>query len=117
MNDLQLDQKTGDLLIRNLSAFIVQGADRVRQQLEVKLRLWVGEWFLDTEFGTPYLDGILGKQISLNGAIARLKQSILEVADVQNITKMEYSFDRGARKLIVNFECNTPFGIIRATNS
>ena len=113
MNDLQLDALTGDLLIENLDAYVVKGADRVRQQLYIKLNLWVGEWFLDTEFGTPYVDSILGKQISLNGAIAALKRSILAVADVQSITKMNYKFDCGTRKLVIDFECNTPYGIIR----
>lgn len=113
MNDLQLDTLTGDLLIENLEAYVVKGADRVRQQLYVKLNLWVSEWFLDTEFGTPYIDGILGKQISLNGAIAALKRSIREVADVETITRMDYTFDRRTRKMTIDFECRTPFGLIR----
>lgn len=113
MNDLQLDTLTGDLLIENLEAYVVKGADRVRQQLYVKLNLWVGEWFLDTEFGTPYVDSILGKQISLNGAIAALKRSILSVTDVESISKMNFQFDRATRKLVIDFECKTPFGLIR----
>lgn len=113
MNDLQLDTLTGDLLVEDLSVFIVKGADRVRQNLDVKLNLWSGEWFLDTEFGTPYLDGVLGKQISLNGATAALKKSILEVADVDRITRFSPRFDRVARRLNVDFECYTPFGLVR----
>lgn len=114
MNDLLLDPKTGDLIVDDLCVFIVQGAERVRQNLEVKLRLWTGEWFLDTEFGTPYLEGVLGKRISLNGAIAAIKKSILEVADVDRITDFQYDFNRSARRLTVNFECSTPYGLIKA---
>ena len=113
MNDLALDTITHDLLITGLDLSVIKGADRVRQQVLVKLRLWQGEWFLDTEFGTPYIDQILGKQISLAGAVAALKKSILEVSDVQRITSFKYSFDRSARALSVDFECSTPFGLIR----
>lgn len=114
-NDLALDPLTGDLDVKNLDLYVIQGAERVRQQLTVKLRLWTTEWFLDTEFGTPYLEEILGKQISLAGSVAALKRSIMEVADVDKITSFNTQFDRKTRKLTIVFECSTPFGIIRVT--
>ena len=113
MNDLALDTITHDLLITGLDLSVIKGADRVRQQVLVKLRLWQGEWFLDTEFGTPYIDQILGKRVSLAGAVAALKKSILEVNAVDRITSFKYSFNRSARALSVDFECSTPYGLIR----
>lgn len=114
-NDIALDPLTGDLDIKNLDLYVIQGAERVRQQLTVKLNLWTEEWFLDTEFGTPYLERILGKQISLAGAVAALKRSIMEVGDVKKITSFNTQFDRKTRQLKVVFECSTQFGIIRVT--
>ena len=113
MNDLLLDTVTHDLSIVGLDLAIVRGADRIRQNVLIKLRLWQSEWFLDTEFGTPYIDEILGKRISLGGAIAALKKSILEVNDVSEITEFKSEFDRSARSLTVDFECSTPYGLIR----
>lgn len=113
MNDLLLDTVTHDLSIVGLDLAIVRGADRIRQNVLIKLRLWVGEYFLDTEFGTPYIDQILGKRISLGGAVAALKKSILEVNDVSAITEFSYEFNRSARALTVNFVCSTPYGLIR----
>lgn len=115
MNDLMLDAVTHDLSIVGLDLAIVRGADRIRQNVLIKLRLWQGEYFLDTEFGTPYIDQILGKQISLGGAVAALKKSILEVNDVNAITKFNYEFNRSARSLSVDFICSTPYGLIRIT--
>lgn len=115
MNDIALDPKTGDLAIAGLNLFVIKGADAVRQQIEMKLSLWVGAWFLDTEFGTPYLESILGKRVSLNGAIAALKSAILEVEDVSQITRFKYSFDRKEQILSADFECETPYGLIRMT--
>lgn len=114
MNDLMLGDD-GDLLVSGLDLSIIRGADAVRQNIQIKLKLWVSEWFLDTEFGTPYLESILGKQISLNAAVAALKQSILEVSDVNAITDFSYSFVRQTRSLAVNFTASTPFGLIPVT--
>lgn len=113
MNDLALDVITGDLDITKFDLYVMQGADAVRQQLYVKLNLWREEWFLDTEFGTPYLQSILGKQITLGGAIAALKQSILELTDINDIQEFSYNFNRSERRLVVNFVASTPFGLIR----
>lgn len=91
---------------------IVDGADRVRQQLEFRLSLWRGEWFLDSSFGTPYRQNILGKAMTLNGALASIKSEIMDIDGVSSITKFNYTFDRRQRKLSVDFEVTTPYGIV-----
>lgn len=116
MNDIYLDPITHDLSVTNLDLHIVEGADRVRQNLVVKLRLWTNEWFLDMEAGTPYLERVLGKQITLNAANAALRKAILEVADVKSITSLRMNFSRSDRKLTVSFECDTEYGLIRMTS-
>lgn len=114
MLDIALDSN-GDLDVSSLDMRLIDKADRVRQQLKIKLKLWRGEWFLDTEFGTPYLQSILGKQLTLSGAITALKKSILEVDGVQRIDAFTYSFNREARTLGVSFEATTPYGLIEMT--
>ena len=101
-----------DLDTRNLDLKLIDGAEQVRQQLKIKLKLWTGEWFLDTEFGTPYLQSILGKQLTLSGAIAAIRKSILEVAGVQAIQEFSYDFNNQERILSVSFTASTPYGII-----
>jgi hypothetical protein len=112
MNDLYLDQLTGDLAISNLDLSMVAGAERVSQQLQIKLKLWRGEWFLDTEFGTPYLQDVLGKRMSLNGAVASIKKSIMEVEGVQMIETFDYNFNRKTRMLDIQFSATTPYGLV-----
>ena len=108
MIDFALDDL--DLAIENNDLVMIDGAERVRQHVEIKLKLFAGEWFLDTEFGTPYLSDILGKQISLGASVAALKKSILEVDGVQTITRFDYTFNRAARNLDVDFDVQTPYG-------
>lgn len=112
MIDLKLDT-TGDLDLRRNDLSWVDGAERVHQQLQIKLKLWKGEWFLNTEFGTPYLQQILGKHITLNGALAALKNSINEVDGVQEIEQFSYDFDRQTRQLTVHFAVKTPYGLVK----
>ncbi|SQI42321.1 Uncharacterised protein [Leminorella richardii] len=111
MIDLTLDS-SGDLDLSRNDLSWVDGAERVHQQLRIKLKLWRGEWFLNTAFGTPYLQQILGKQITLNGALAALKTSILDVDGVREITQFHYEFDRQTRSLTVQFAVKTPYGLI-----
>lgn len=101
-----------DLDTSSLDLKLVDKAEQVRQQLLIKLKLWRGEWFLDTEFGTPYLQQILGKQLTLSGALAALRKSILEVEGVRQILSFSYKFNNSTRKLEVEFAADTPYGIV-----
>lgn len=112
MIDLFLDSTTHDLLIVNSDLTMADGAERVRQQIDIKLKLWAGEWFLDNDFGTPYLESILGKQISLAGAVAAIKASILEIDGIDAITRFEFVFNRSTRSLEVDFDVQSTYGII-----
>lgn len=91
----------------------VDGAERVRQQIEFRLNLWEGEWFLDSEFGTPYLQDVLGKQVTLNGALSAIRAEILAVDGVTGIVEFSYKFDRENRKLSIDFTANTDYGLVQ----
>ena len=114
MRDIALDTNH-DLLVTGIDLALVDGAEQVRQQLLIKLKLWQGEWFLDTEFGTPYLQQILGKQLTMSGAIVALRKSILEVQGVTQITTFDYQFDRATRTIKIQFTVNTPHGLIEVS--
>lgn len=95
----------------------VRGAERVRQQLEFTLSLWRGEWFLDTDFGTPYRGDILGKlganRLTLDAAIASLRTQILSVDGVESILSLTYQFNQRERILSVQVDVSTPYGIVK----
>lgn len=114
MLDITLNS-SHDLDTSALDLSLIDGAEQVRQQLLIKLKLWKGEWFLDQEFGTPYLQSILGKQLTLSGAVAALRKSILEVDGVRQIISLTYNFNRENRTLQVESEVDTPQGIIEVT--
>ncbi len=112
MRDLALDTASHDLVIEP-DVMLLDGAEQVAQQLKIKLKLWRGEWFLDDDFGTPYLTDILGKQLTLSGVVAALRQSILEVQDVVAIESFEYTYDNSTRVFGCNFTARSRYGIIK----
>lgn len=98
---------TGDLVF-------VKGVERVRQQVEFRLSLWAGEWFLDESFGTPYLLRILGKTaVSVDAAVDALRQQMLDVEGVQSINRLDYTFDAATRKLSVDVDLQSAYGVVR----
>lgn len=97
---------TGDIVF-------VRGADRIRQQVEFRLSLWAGEWFLDETFGTPYLLRILGKSaVSIDAAVDALREQIMNVDGVLSINRLDYDFDNTARKLTIDVDIQSEYGVV-----
>lgn len=111
MIDFRLEN--GKIVFTNGLLQYVDGAERVRQQIEFRLSLWRGEWFLDSEFGTPYLQEILGKQLTINGAIAAIQQQIISIDGVTGLVEFSYNFYRENRTLSVEFTAATEYGLIQ----
>lgn len=90
----------------------VDGAERVRQQVEFRLSLFRDEWFLDSEFGTPYFADVLGKQMTINAGLATIKQQILAVEGVSGLSSFSYRLDRHSRRLTIQCDIQTDYGIV-----
>lgn len=109
--------ENGRFVLDDTGDFVfVRGAERVRQQIEFHLSLWRGEWFLDTAFGTPYTEDVLGKiganKLTLDAAVASLRTQILSVDGVNAIVSLKYNFDQPTRKLSLTVEVSTVYGIV-----
>lgn len=106
LTDRQITFQSGDLQY-------VDGAERVRQQIEFRLSLFRGEWFLDGDFGTPYFQSILGKQLTINGAINAIRTEIMAVEGVTGLSNFTWNLDRQNRLLTVTFEAQTDYGFVQ----
>lgn len=100
-NDLQV--VAGDLVI-------IDRADAIRQRLLQNLRLFLGEWFLDTSKGVPYYQFILVKNPNLDLVEATIKNVILKTEGMQELTKFEFGYDNSLRALSVTFEAKSTTG-------
>lgn len=83
----------------------------VGQAVLTRLRLWRGEWFLDTADGTPYSEDVLGKRTVRNPEVA-IRQRILGTPGVTAITAFASSYDGNTRRLTVSASIDTLYGAV-----
>ena len=98
--DLKLDS-SGDCVFINgpltVAGVTNKARDVVAQRLSIRLKTWLGEWFLDTTYGIPYLTRILVKGVSKTTVDNILREEILKEPGVLEIQKFTSSFDPGTR--------------------
>ena len=66
--------------------------DVVGQRLLILLRTWKTEWFLDTEYGLPYMQQILGHKTSKAAVDLIFQKAILAENGVKELTFFESTF-------------------------
>lgn len=110
--DIQLGTTDHDLVIAsNGDIQLLDGARRVAQQIKVTLLAFLGEWFLDTSFGVPYLEEIMVKNPRWSTVNAVLRARIIDVPSVIRIRTLRLEFDRARRSLSVTFDAETSEGL------
>lgn len=110
--DLAMNVQTGDLVVQNGDLMIVSNGERVAQQVLITLREWLGEWFLKTSDGVPYLEYILVKNPNEGHVRQILTEAIENVEGVKKVTELEFVFNRILRTLTVSYEIATDYGFI-----
>lgn len=110
MIDLALDNITHDLIFENFDLQLFDDTNQISQNLGIRLRFLLGEWYLDITQGIPYYQEIFKKnpnQIQIESA---LKAEILDTDGVLELLKFESLFDRRNRRYSVNFTVRTISG-------
>lgn len=101
---------TGDMRFGNGQLdFYRDVPEAVSQSVKTRLLLWLGEWFLNLEEGTPYMQGILGKH-SQEAANVTIQDRVLDgqgVSDIQNFSSTIIPDTRGYN---VSFDLDTIYG-------
>jgi hypothetical protein len=110
--DLAMDVSTSDLIVQDGDLMIVDNAERVAQQVLITLREWLGEWFLKTSDGIPYLEYILVKNPNEAHIRQILTQAIESVEGVKDVTELEFAYNHVLRTLAVAYEIDTDYGLI-----
>jgi hypothetical protein len=94
----------GDLDLTTNDLQILEGLDAIRQELQIRYRFFLSEWFLNEEEGVPYIQHILKK----NATDAQVRLVLTEVAKttpgVEEIRDYDADLDRANRVLTVSLE-------------
>lgn len=106
----------GDLVIEGGNIELVDGAQRVAQSIEARVKTLRGEWFMDRAFGVPYFTSILGKRMIDKDAMeAVVKTEILKAPGVNRIVSFESEFDHATRVYSIEFVADTIYGPLTYT--
>lgn len=96
--DIRLCQDTGDAVFINKSlsredldtlsvATVLDKPETVSQRLVIQLKSFLTDWFLDTTYGVPYLQEILGRKGVRKGYIDNIiRGEIMKESGVREIT-------------------------------
>lgn len=115
MKDIALDTTTGDLLLQDFDLQFVEDQDQITQNLAIRLRFILGEWFLDITAGVSYYQDFFIKAPNQIRMESVLKQEILSTRGVNQILSFSSNFDDTRRIYSVTFSVNTVQGQITIT--
>lgn len=93
-------------------------AEGLRQKLETRLSLWLGEFWLDTSAGVPYLQRILGYGANSEGTGVEnsvtqiINTEVLKEEEVLAIKYSSSTFNRATRSFEYSATVNTIYGVI-----
>ena len=117
MSNLLLDSDAtseffGDLAITNNSLSLTSGKQSIEQHLTTRLKLFFGEWFLDTTLGVPWFQDILKKQASFTVVSEVLKNYILDTPGILNLLSFNFEYTATTREITLSFSAVSTEGVI-----
>ena len=111
--DILLDSITHDIFVDNKDLVISpETADAVTQRLKIKLLFFKGEWWLNTDFGTPYYQNIFVKGVTQFKIDTIFKGQILDTQGVVSLISFESVYNPAARTYNLKFSCRSTTGDI-----
>lgn len=112
--DLKIDTTDADLFVGPRGPEFIRGAEGVAQLAAIAMRLFLGEWFLNTAKGMPWYQEFLGQENKYDERLARLRctQVLSAVVGVVKILSLVITFQSDIRKMSVVANLRTVFGDI-----
>ena len=103
MSDIKLDAN-GDLFLDDSGSIVlVTGDEAIAQQLSIRFKFALGEWFLDTRIGVPYFQEILVKNPNLTRVRGIYQQLIITTPGIEAIESFSLTLDTPTRTLSLVF--------------
>lgn len=95
---------------QSLRNFYIDVPAAPAQAVKTRLLLWLGEWYLDTNEGTPYLQGVLGKHTQTM-ADTTIQDRVSSTPGVTSFQNFSSSFDSERRSYSARLTLNTVYGL------
>ena len=113
---MDLGLTAGELSLVNGDLVLLDGIDAIAQDVTTRLQFFLGEWFLDTAAGIPYLQKILVKNPSLPVVGNLLRRTILGTPGINSFTQdLAFTYTGTTRSMSVSFKADTVAGPLTYT--
>jgi hypothetical protein len=99
--NLELDENKDIKLTSGKNLSLIYSPQNVAQQIEVRLRTFKGEWFLNQNLGIPFFTQILTKTRDKNRADTIFQNEVLKLSEVIKIDQFESNIDRRTREYTI----------------
>ena len=96
---------------------ITTGEEAIEQNLRVRLRFFLGEWFLDASQGIPYFRVIFIKSPIMLLVRSLFRQAILSTTGISTVDSLDLELDKAARELSVSFRATMNTGAVLTYNN
>lgn len=116
---LALNTATGDILLVNGRFSFISGREAIAQDIVVRLRLFLNEWFLNLDAGVDWWS-YLGEKFTNTNEVAlhsEIERVVTEAPGVESITKLSLTLDPVTRGLSISFTAPTAFGDVDISTS
>lgn len=117
VRDFALDSTTWDAKIENGDLAVVEDQEAVRQGIAVRLKMMLGEYYLDLGVGVPWIQRILGKGAD-HATDAEIKEILRAcIASTPDVTQVQnVDFEKGAdRRYTISYAVLTVYSTTTLT--
>lgn len=106
------DIVNGEISLVNNSFVDVLDRVALAQRLEGKLKMFVGEWFLDLTRGVNWIDILSTKPFRVDDFAPIIRKVLLDDPAVVSITSLDITPNNATRVLTVDFEVASDVGLV-----
>lgn len=103
----RLDEN-GDIVTSGVQ--FISEREEIAQTIRTRLRLFLGEYFRNSQDGTPWFQEVLGKGSTLTNKDAIIKRRIIQTDGVSQILTYNAEYDNDTRQYTVSGSVLTIFG-------
>ncbi len=110
--DIQLNYTTKRWAIVNGDMSLTKGQNAIEQAIDLRINLFLGEYFPDTTEGTPWYEQIFIKPVSTAIVNTIIRNRILGVPGVITVNTVTADLNRSTREFVLNYDVTTDVGQI-----
>lgn len=89
---------------------IIEDVESLSENIDQRLQLFKGKYFMDTTAGIPYFEDIIKKPVDPGLAASILNAEILKEPEVTSIGQVSADLDRNTRSFKYDATINSVFG-------